>query len=218
MRSVPDRDRGDLTAKAVIRDEALRLFARDGPDRVSLRQVAAAAGVSPGLVMHHYGSRQGLKDAVDAHVAGVFDAMFAEFAELDWEGSGTSFAEMITAALPADSPIPAYLQRLLIGGDQAGRALFAHWYAAGRVALQQLTAAGVARPVDDPDVLAAFLMVNDLALLLLRDQLTAVLGADPLSPAGMGRWVAAAMEVYRGGLFALPAEEAAGPAAQEERI
>ena len=44
MRSAAD----DRTARAAIRDEALRLFAAQGPDAVTVRQVAAAAGVSPG--------------------------------------------------------------------------------------------------------------------------------------------------------------------------
>lgn len=63
-----DAGRGDLTAKAVIRDEAIRLFAARGTQTVSLRQVSAAAGVSPGLVTHHFGARAGLREAVDAHV------------------------------------------------------------------------------------------------------------------------------------------------------
>ena len=52
MRSAPD----DRTARAVIRDEALRLFAERGPDAVSVRQITAATGVSSGLVSHHFGS------------------------------------------------------------------------------------------------------------------------------------------------------------------
>ena len=71
MRSAPD----DRTAWAVIRDEALRLFAERGPDAASVRQIAAAAGVSPGLVSHHFGSKDGLRDAVDAHVLAMFEAM-----------------------------------------------------------------------------------------------------------------------------------------------
>lgn len=55
MRSVQGRGRGNLTARAVIRDEALCLFAARGPAAVSLRQVAAAAGVSPGPAIHHFG-------------------------------------------------------------------------------------------------------------------------------------------------------------------
>jgi TetR/AcrR family transcriptional regulator, regulator of cefoperazone and chloramphenicol sensitivity len=76
MRSVPD----DRTARAAIRDEALRLFADHGPDGVTVRQIAAAAGVSPGLVLHHFGSKEGLRRAVDEHVLGLFDRMLGEMA------------------------------------------------------------------------------------------------------------------------------------------
>ena len=68
----------DRTARAVIRDEALRLFAERGPDRVRLREIAAAADVSPGLIMHHYGSLEGLRDAVDDHVLATFESLLAE--------------------------------------------------------------------------------------------------------------------------------------------
>jgi hypothetical protein len=65
---------------------------------------------------------------------------------------------------------------------------------------------GMLRPVPDRDVVAAFLMVNDLALLMLREPLTEVLGVDPLSPDGMDRWVSAVLTVYRDGLFAPAAD------------
>ena len=57
------RPSSDLTAKARIRDRALLLFAERGPDRVTVRDVAVAADVSPGLVMHHFGSKAGLREA-----------------------------------------------------------------------------------------------------------------------------------------------------------
>src|SRR6059036_3345275 len=55
----------DLTAKARIRGAAMKLFAAEGVAASSLRAVARAAGVSPGLVVHHFGSKQGLVRAVD---------------------------------------------------------------------------------------------------------------------------------------------------------
>ncbi len=49
-----------MTAREVVRDEGLRLFVAHGPDAVTVRQIAAAAGVSPALVVHHFGSKEGL--------------------------------------------------------------------------------------------------------------------------------------------------------------
>ncbi|MEV0271458.1 TetR family transcriptional regulator [Hamadaea sp. NPDC050747] len=211
MRSAGGPARGDLTARAHIRDHALALFAERGPDAVSMRDIAAAAGVSPALVVHHYGSKLGLRHAVDEHVVAVFDDMFAAgttdpgMLDLsDAPAAATSFAELMLAHLPPGSPIPAYLRRLLLSGDEAGRQLFKHWFAASVAMMEQLTAAGVTKPSDDVAVRAAFLMVNDLAMVLLHDHLADVLGVDPLSPAGIRRWSADVVAAYAQGVFALP--------------
>jgi tetracycline repressor-like protein len=38
---------------------ASRLFAAHSPDAVTVRPIATAAGVSPALVVHHFGSKEG---------------------------------------------------------------------------------------------------------------------------------------------------------------
>jgi AcrR family transcriptional regulator len=142
---------GDRTAKAVIRDEALRLFAAAGPDAVTIRQIAAAAGVSPGLVVHHFGSKEGLRMAVDEKVASIFDVLFeqarGEAAALR-PGSAASLAELMVRELPADSAVPAYLRRLLLAGDEAGRALVRRWFDSSHAMIEELGAAGVIRAGD----------------------------------------------------------------------
>src|SRR5690606_24663932 len=55
-------------ARARIRDAAIEIFGREGFERARVREVAAAAGVSPGLVLHHFGSKEGLRHACDEHV------------------------------------------------------------------------------------------------------------------------------------------------------
>jgi len=199
MRSDP----ADLTAKAQIRNAALALFAERGPEAVSVREIAAAAGVSPALVVHHFGSKDGLRTAVDQHVGGIFDGFLAALDSVDWTGeaAGGSLAEMLVAGLPPDSPVPAYLRRLLLSGDPAGRALFARWYQVSQQAVEAMVAAGIMRLSADPAVMTAFLAVNDLAALLLRDQLTEVLGFDPLTLGGLTRWAEQVLEVYRNGIF-----------------
>ena len=63
-RSAPGAAGQDLTAKARIRNAALDLYAANGEDGTSLRTVATAAGVTVGLVVHHYGTKDGLREAV----------------------------------------------------------------------------------------------------------------------------------------------------------
>ncbi|GIH78811.1 TetR/AcrR family transcriptional regulator [Planobispora longispora] len=197
----------DLTARAVIRDRALELFAAQGPDAVTVRRIAGAAGVSPALVIHHFGSKEGLRAVVDEYVAGVFDGMFARAAagELDLS-DGASFAEALLKDLPPGSPIPGYLRRLLLSGDAAGTRIFRRWFAASRAMLDALAAAGQMAPGRDPEVRTAFVMSADLVLLLLRDQLADVLGADPLGPEGTARWAGEVLDIYRDGLFCTEGE------------
>ncbi len=206
-------DERDLTARANIRNAALRLFAERGHDAVTVRAIATAAGVSPGLVLHHFGSKDGLRVAVDAHAAESFDAIFAELggqdlAEMLASGEATpSVAEAFARAFPHGSPLPAYLRRLLLTNDPAGAALFGRWYAATRRLLDAMVELGAAAPTEDPAVRAAFLLVNDLGVILLRNQIATAIGDDPLSPAGLDRWARDVTAAYTGGAFTAPAKE-----------
>ncbi len=207
-----DRSPEDRTARATIRDSALHLFAERGPDAVTVREIAAAAGVSPALVLHHFGSKDGLRTAVDEHAAGAFDAVLAELGDAGMGealagGSTASLAEAFAAGFPPGSPLPAYLRRLLLSGDPAGTALVARWHAMTVALLAQLEGAGLARPSGDPALRAALLLANDLAVVLLAPQLREVLGHDALSAEGIARWAADATDVYTHGAFVVPPDE-----------
>lgn len=43
----------------------MEMFGESGVDKTTIRQIASRAGVSPGLVIHHFGSKNGLREAVD---------------------------------------------------------------------------------------------------------------------------------------------------------
>lgn len=197
----------DTTARDRIVDAALSLFAARGTEAVSIRDIAAAAHVSPALIPHHFGSKAGLVEAVDARVAGAFDGLRSATSTADSQGfEASSFAEIMLTHLPAGSPIPAYLRRALLEGAPAGRAFFTQWLAMSREVYGQMVDAGLATASADPDVRAAFLMVNDLAVVLLQDHLTDALGIDPLTPAGLTRWTADVLDAYTRGVFTAPPE------------
>lgn len=206
-------DERDLTARSNIRNAALRLFAERGHDAVTVREIAKGAGVSPALVLHHFGSKDGLLAAVDAYAAEAFEGVFAEFdgkdvARMLAGGEGTtSVAEVFARVFPHGSPLPAYLRRLLLTNDPVGAAIFSRWYATTRRMLDAMVEAGAAEPSEDPAVRAAFLLVNDLAVILLRNQIASAIGDDPLTPAGLDRWARDATAVYTQGLFAAPPKE-----------
>ena len=71
------RSSDDLTTSARIRDAAIAQFGAHGFN-TGVRAIATAAGVSPGLVIHHFGSKDGLRKACD------------EYESMEWHASATA--------------------------------------------------------------------------------------------------------------------------------
>ena len=77
-RARPARRRDPEDKRARLRDAARRLFAERGYAATATADVARQAGVSEGMVFHHFGSKAGLLEAVAAEYGrGLADAMFA---------------------------------------------------------------------------------------------------------------------------------------------
>lgn len=207
----------DLKAAAVIRNVATRLFADRGAAGVTVREIADAAGVSPGLVMHHYGSKDGLKAAVDRRAVAYFEEMLGELARIGEQGGSASLAELLAARLEHEPVMVDYVRRLLLDGGVAADALFARLFEATVAGMRSLAEAGVVRPAQDERIRTAFLLANDLSVLLLRRQIARVTGTDPLSREGLVPWTAAVMDVYTGGIFTAPVQTPAPPPEKEDR-
>jgi AcrR family transcriptional regulator len=109
----------DLTAKARIRNTALDLFSRYGEDRVSLRAIAAEAGVTLGLVQHHFKTKAGLRDAVDQLVVDYFSSTLAD---VTTEGSPADVVaardEAVRRMLRDNPPVVNYVRRAILDPSQ----------------------------------------------------------------------------------------------------
>jgi AcrR family transcriptional regulator len=105
----------DLTAKARIRNAALDLFSRHGEDRVSLRAVAAEAGVAVGLVQHHFKTKRQLREAVDLLVVDYFAQTLAEVPDAG-SPSQTAAARdnAVRQMLHDNPPVVNYVRRALL--------------------------------------------------------------------------------------------------------
>lgn len=102
----------DLTAKARIRNTALTLFAARGD--VPLRTVAAEAGVTLGLVQHHFKTKAGLRDAVDQLVADHFSNALAH---VPAKASTAGRDEAVRVMLQANPAVVSYVRRALLQPD-----------------------------------------------------------------------------------------------------
>jgi AcrR family transcriptional regulator len=113
-----DRPPQDLTARARIRDAALERFAEHGFEGATIREIASAAGVSPGLVQHHFGSKEGLRKACDDAVLDLVRRKLR--AAQNGELTSPSFLAALYAAAP---PLMGYVARAVVDGSSAGAAL-----------------------------------------------------------------------------------------------
>ncbi|WP_448627626.1 TetR family transcriptional regulator [Geodermatophilus sp. URMC 64] len=151
MRSAPADD--DLTGRARIRDAAIRRFGADGFG-ASVRAIAADAGVSPGLVIHHFGSKDGLRAVCDEHVLRVIreaetDA-FTQQAPADWLHQ--------LAALDEFAPLVGYLVQTLLSGGDLAATLLRRMTEDAEQYLADAVAAGRMKPSRDPAARASFLV------------------------------------------------------------
>jgi AcrR family transcriptional regulator len=117
MRSTPVLQ-SDMTARARIRDSAIGYVGRHGFRSATVRAIAADAGVSPALVIHHFGSKDGLREACDAHVTGLIDELTGRAA--DNLGAGDTL-DLINATPNLAPLVPYVVQTINEGGDFAQR-------------------------------------------------------------------------------------------------
>jgi AcrR family transcriptional regulator len=187
----------DLTAEARIRNSALELFGELGPDAVSVRAVAGDAGVSGGLVIHHFGSKAGLIAAVDDYLIERVAVYLDRFATQ----SDADAAQSVLTSMADEPALLKYLARAITHGGDAGATLFDRLYNMSLDFMDTMTAAGIARPVADREGTAAWLLVIDLGVLVMRHHLERVLGVDPYSAPGLERITAIEFDVMTAGLL-----------------
>ena len=161
MRSVDD-----LTATARIRDAAIEQFGQHGFD-VGLRAIAKAAGVSAGLVIHHFGSKDGLRKACDELVAETIRTAKTE--SVQNSDPAAWFAQM--AQIESFAPLMAYLVRSLQTGGDLAKSLWRTMLANAEEYIEEGVKAGTIKPSRDPKARARFLAINNGGGLLLYLQL-----------------------------------------------
>jgi AcrR family transcriptional regulator len=188
-------DKDDLKARARIRNAALELFGAEGVTGVGLRAVAARAGVSHALVLHHFGSKEGLRKECDTYVISLLRGGPGVEALEDTAG--------LAAMLEAAGPVRRYLGRAFMDGRPEAAALYDEIVEATERWLEQGVAEGWARPSRDPRARAAIYVTCLLAPLAFGEHLSRVLGLpDPHDMDATLRYSRAGIEIFTGGVFA----------------
>jgi TetR/AcrR family transcriptional regulator, regulator of cefoperazone and chloramphenicol sensitivity len=192
----------DLTTKARIRDAAMELFGAQGVAASSLRAVARAAGVSPGLVVHHFGSKDGLIRAVDEAVLTRINLALSEVLLEGLAGDVIEQrAEMVAGFLRGQPALCDYLGRALSESTDASAELF-HRLFSFAARDERLVAAGLLRNDTDPFWRAMHQVILVVGPLLLRRLIERELGGELLGEENLARWTRARTDLLRRGLYA----------------
>lgn len=160
-RPAPDADR---TARARIRDAAVLRFATGGFG-TSVRTIAQDAGVSPGLVMHHFGSKDALREACDAHVLAEIRVLKNE--NIDKAATGGGFLEAFAGA-EEYAALLGYVLRSMQDGSALAREFIDHMVDDAVEYTRHAVAAGLAVPSRDERARARYMTVSAMGALLLE--------------------------------------------------
>lgn len=126
----PRAGEGAQDLRARLLQVARGLFARRGYGEVGIREIAAAAGVTPGMISYYFGDKQGLYEAM---LADVFDGLLARMRELAAQppagGPLESLIRLYISTIASQPWLPALMLREVLTGDSALRARFVRRFA-----------------------------------------------------------------------------------------
>ncbi|GHC99668.1 TetR/AcrR family transcriptional regulator [Zhihengliuella salsuginis] len=207
----------DITTRARIRDAAIEQIARKGYG-VSMRVIADAAGVSLGLINHHFGSKDGLRAACDDHVLETIMNVKSE----TMRGGAVAAMAALGKMEEYVNPTAYCLRAIAAGGDVAQR-IVDHFVADAKAWVGEAVADGTLRPSVDEEARIRLMTLQGFgAMQLFLSQRVGSADAE-LGPAGLNallddylnEYGLVMLEMYTFGLFAssdmFDAFRAAGP-------
>ncbi|MGV9193575.1 TetR/AcrR family transcriptional regulator [Microbacterium sp. MC2] len=192
-----------------IRDAAVAAFAAQGFERTTIRTIAAAAGVSAGLVIHHFGSKEDLRAACDDY---VFDSLTRKKRE-----NADQAPSLVAAAIFNDDRMRThadYLVKSLLDPSEQGQRFFDHYIDLTEQLIEDGFAGYVLRRAEDRRAQAAALAMLGLAPMMLEPRIRHALGTRDL-PESMARLMPYLSDLYQHGFIeAVPdGQVASGPRA-----
>lgn len=179
---------------------AIDLFGQHGFRGTPLKAIAAEANVSQALIVHHYGTKNGLRAACDAHVAHLVRVRKEETVVAEQQFDPFTALHRIQDS----RPLLRYLTRALTEGGQGTSDLIDDIIDDAVAYLDQGEKAGLIKSSAVPRDRAALLVIWSLGALTLHEHVHRLFGADFLAgrtpPEDLHRYLRPAIELYTQGL------------------
>lgn len=152
-------------------------MAAEGVDALTARGVAEAAGVSPGLVIHHFGSMDGLRAACDEHIAAAIREQKSSALR---SGPGLDVMALLRDARTAR--LVGYVAAVLVEDSPAVSRLVDDLVADAEQYLDEGVRSGMLQRSSDPRGRAVVLTLWGLSTLVMHRHLHRLLGVDLTDP------------------------------------
>jgi AcrR family transcriptional regulator len=203
----------DLTTYARVRNAALEGFARNGVAGTSIRDIAKAGGVSPGLVQHHFPNKVSLIAAVNDHVIDIANEAFSQ--PLDTASTVADIhqqlGDRVTALVREQPTALRYVVRSAADGEEAALLLFDAFFAIACSQWQTVADQNLLRPDTDLTWTALHAVIINLGTVLLTSAIDRHLPEAFFTPTQLERWNAASTALFREGVYETPSAAGTAP-------
>lgn len=167
----------DLTAKARIRNGALILYSDYGEDATSMRAIADSAGVTVGLVVHHFRTKDGLRDAIEQWIVDLFAGAIGQ---VPLEGTaavvGAARDEAVASMLADNPAVIGYLRRAVLDSTGHRGHVLEMLTALASAQVSALREAGIASTKQSDSSQVIGIMVRQLGRLFLQPMVDTMWG------------------------------------------
>lgn len=184
-----ERKDEDLTALARIRRAALASFGERGFEATSIRSIARRAGVSAGLVQHHFKTKDGLRRAVNRSVIDLVRRSVVPVTPgLAPSELMDEIGRAISDPIRSNPHLAPYLRRLFVESDAMALEMFDALMDATSQQLRQMRKKRLLDPDLDLGWAALHVVVIHLATIVFSVAINRHLDHEVLSEQGLRRF------------------------------
>lgn len=163
--------------KQRILQAALNMFAERGFSGTSVREIAEESGQAFSLVRFHFGSKEGLRKAVDDYVIETLHDWFEAHART-LEDDDNDFWMNAAKAISENRPIYRYLRRAVLDNEPSAVELMRRYYEFHKEELRRFAETGIVRADYDQKFTPFMTVFLTLGPLIMYPLMEAELGVS----------------------------------------
>lgn len=178
--------------------KGVELFSEKGFNSVSVREITSAAGVSPGLLIHHFKSKE-------AFIKACIDEVFGEVLSFKTEPNPLDMNTQLNKwkSNPEFYKTPLkFFKAVMSSNSEYSKQLFELILDGSRKVLEDGVKNGLVKKPSDLEMTNLVLAVNSLGTILLSDYIRDQLGGEFTDPEYAQGFMQANLEIYTNGVYA----------------